>query len=193
MKLKLTLLPFILTLLILQGCAGGLIVVAGTAVAVSSDERSFTTQISDDQLALAALDKITELGINQRDIRINLITNNSNLLIIGQVNNEAQKQMIGDKLKTLTKVKQVYNQLRISKPIGFTQQSKDSWITTKAKSQLTAHDEINPFKIKVITENGELFLIGRVNKATADSATNICRKISGVKRVNRVFHIIPNK
>ena len=193
MKLKLTLLPFILTLLILQGCAGGLIVVVGTAVAVSSDERSFTTQISDDQLALAALDKITELGINQRDIRINLITNNSNLLIIGQVNNEAQKQMIGDKLKTLTKVKQVYNQLRISKPIGFTQQSKDSWITTKAKSQLTAHDEINPFKIKVITENGELFLIGRVNKTTADSATNICRKISGVKRVNRVFHIIPNK
>ena len=102
--------------------------------------------------------------------------------------------MIEKQLNSLKEAKQVYNQLRIkSHPIGFTQQAQDSWITTKAKSQLTAHDDINSFQIKVITEDAELFLIGRVDKKTADAATNLVRKISGVKHVNRVFQIAPNK
>ncbi|MCP4320957.1 MAG: BON domain-containing protein [Psychromonas sp.] len=194
MNKQLKLLSLLLSISLLQGCAGGLIVVAGAAVAVTSDERSISTQIDDDNLALAALDKINELPLNHRNIRINFIANNGYLLVIGQVNNNQQKGMIEKQLSGLKGAKQVYNQLRLkSDPISFSQQSKDSWITTKAKSQLTAHDEINSFQIKVVTEDGELFLIGRVDKKTADTATNIGRKVSGVKRVNRVFQIIPNK
>ena len=191
MKNKLILLPFLLSLFLIQGCAGGLIVVAGTAVAISSDERSISTQLADDALSIEALNKINELNLNKENMRINLISNNGYLLVIGQVTDESNKQIIEQKLNTIKDVKEVYNQLRIGKPIGFTQQSKDSWITTKAKSQLTAHDEVNPFKIKVVTENGELFLIGRVDAKTADIATNIAREISGVKHVKRVFQIIP--
>lgn len=193
MKKQLALFSLLLSLILLSGCAGGLIVVAGTAVAVTSDERSLSTQIDDDNLALAALDKINELNLNNRNIRINLITNNGYLLIIGQVSSEAEKSQIEEKLNTLKGLKEVYNQLRINQPIGFTQQSKDSWITMKAKSQLTANAEVNSFQIKVVTEDAELFLIGRVDKKTADTATNITRKISGVKQVNRVFQIIPEK
>lgn len=193
MKKQLALFSLLLSLILLSGCAGGLIVVAGTAVAVTSDERSLSTQIDDDNLALAALDKINELNLNNRNIRINLITNNGYLLIIGQVSSEAEKSQIEENLNTLKGLKEVYNQLRINQPIGFTQQSKDSWITMKAKSQLTANAEVNSFQIKVVTEDAELFLIGRVDKKTADTATNITRKISGVKQVNRVFQIIPEK
>ncbi|WP_413701635.1 BON domain-containing protein [Psychromonas sp. KJ10-10] len=184
------LLPFLTILLLLQGCAGGLIVVAGTAVAVASDERTVSTIIEDDRLAVDALNLINELDINKDEIRINLITNNGYLLVIGQANNEQQKQMISDELNTLKNVKEVYNQLRIGPTIGFTQQSKDSWITTKTKSKLTAHEDVNAFQIKVVTENSEVFLIGRVDKKTADAATNISRQISGVKHVNRVFQMI---
>jgi osmotically-inducible protein OsmY len=193
MKLKLTLLPLLFSLFLLQGCAGGLIVIAGTAVAVTSDERSISTQLSDDRLSLAALDKINELNINKHNIRINLITNNGYLLVIGQVTDETLKDQIETKLNTLKEVKEVYNQLRVAKPIGFAQQSKDSWITTKAKSQLTADENVNSFQVKVVTEDGELFLIGRIDAKTADAATNIARKISGVKHVKRVFQIIPDK
>ena len=96
LKMKFTLLPFLLIASLLQGCAGGLIVVAGSAVAVASDERSISTLISDDKLAVDALNLINQLDINHSDIRINLITNNGYLLVIGQVNDEAQKQMIGN-------------------------------------------------------------------------------------------------
>ncbi len=193
MKKNILLAALLLSFSLLQGCAGGLILVAGTAVAVTSDERSMATQIADDNLALAAHDKIIELPFDHRNIRINMIANDGYLLVIGQVNSEQQKSDIEVALKTLEEAKKVYNQLRINKPIRFTQQTKDTWITTKAKSQLTADENINPFKIKVVTEDAELFLIGSVDEKTADTATNVTRKISGVKQVNRVFQIIADK
>ena len=191
MKKNILLLPLLLSFALLQGCAGGLILVAGTAVAVTSDERSLSTQLADDDLSAKAFAKIRALQFENQDMRISVITNNGYLLVIGQVVKEQQKDEIEVALKTIEGVKEVYNQLRINKPIGFTQQTKDTWITTKAKSQLTADENINPLKIKVVTEDAELFLIGQVDKETADAATNVTRKLSGVKRVNRVFQIKP--
>jgi len=185
---------FLISILtLLQGCAGGLIVAAGTAVAVSSDERSISQQISDDSLSMEALDKITELNINNKNIRINLITNSGYLLVIGQVSDAQLSRQIETQLNTLKNAKGIYNQLRVGRPIGFAQQSKDSWITTKVKSRLTADDYVNPLKIKVITENAEVFLIGRVTQAMSARATEITRQIVGVKQVNRVFQIIAEK
>lgn len=193
MKKNAFLLPFLLSFTLLQGCAGGLILAAATTVVVTSDERSMSTQIADDNLALQAIDKITELAFNHREIRINMNVNNGYLLVVGQVTNDQQKNKIEAKLNTLKGVKQVYNQLRINKAVSLAQQSKDIWITTKVKAKLTAHKNINSFKIKVITENGEVFLIGSIDEKTADLATNVARKLAGVKRVNRVFQIIVQK
>lgn len=180
-------------LLVLQGCAGGLIVMAGTAVTVSSDERSISEQISDDSLSMDALDKINELKIDDQHIRINLISNSGYLLLIGQVTNQQLSEKIEKELNTLPNAKGIYNQLRVGQPIGFAQQSVDSWITTKVKGKLTANDNVNPLKIKVITENSEVFLIGKVTKAMSDQATAIARQVDGVKRVNRVFQLIEKK
>jgi len=180
-------------LLVLQGCAGGLIVMAGTAVTVSSDERSISEQIRDDSLSMDALDKISGLKINNENIRINLVSNSGYLLIIGQVTNQQLSEKIEKELTTLDNAKGIYNQLRIGQPIGFAQQSIDSWITTKVKGKLTANDDVNPLKVKVITENSEVFLIGKVTKAMSDQATTIARQVDGVKRVNRVFQLIDKK
>ncbi|HEY7866522.1 MAG TPA: BON domain-containing protein [Psychromonas sp.] len=187
---KIFLSVFLGSLLLLQGCAGGLIVMAGTAVTVSSDERSISQQLSDDSLSMDALDKINGLKISNQHIRINLVSNSGYLLIIGQVTNQQLSDKIEQQLNTLTNAKGIYNQLRIGQPIGFAQQSVDSWITTKVKGKLTANDDVNPLKVKVITENSEVFLIGKVTKEMSDQATAIARQVNGVKQVNRVFQLI---
>ena len=185
---------FLLSLFVLlQGCAGGLILVAGTAVTVTSDERSISQQLDDSKLSTDALDKINELNINHQEMRINLITNSGYLLIIGQVSDQKTKNRIEKKLNALENAKGIYNQLRINKPIGFTRQSKDSWLTTKVKSRFASHETVNPLKIKVVTEDAELFLIGRVTEKMAKDATNVARKVEGVKQVNRVFQLIEEK
>ncbi len=182
---------FVISLLSqLQGCAGGLIVAAGTAVAVSSDERTLAEQLDDNALSAAALDKINELNISNEQMRIKLFSNSGYLLLVGQVSNQQYKDMIANKLATLSQAKGIYNQLRIAQPIGFAQQSKDSWITTKVKSQLTSNEKVNPLKIKVVTEDSEVFLIGKINREMANTATTLTRNIAGVKQVNRVFQLV---
>ncbi|MCH1933169.1 BON domain-containing protein, partial [Shewanella sp. A25] len=41
--------------------------------------------------------------------------------------------------------------------------------------------------IKVVTENGEVFLLGLVSRAQADLAVDIARNTSGVRKVIKVF------
>jgi len=185
--------PALLSLLLLQGCAGGFIFAAGTAVAVNGDERSISQQIDDDNLAVSAIDKVVTLDEYRHDMRINIVTNNGYLLLIGQVDTQTTSNKIESELGKLKGVKSVYNQLRVNKTIGAIQQTRDTWITTKVKSLLSNHDKIDLLKIKVVTENGEVFLIGQVTQAMSDYATGIARKVTGVKQVVRVFDLIPEK
>lgn len=187
MKKSTYILPILLSTFLLQGCVASLVVATGAVIAVNSDERSVGQQIDDKQLALNAAEKVETLKIHPDLIRINYIANNGYLLIVGQVNNQENKNAIEKQIKTLINIKGLYNQLEIGKPIGFSQQSKDSWITTKVKSQLAAHEELDPLKIKVLTENAEVYLVGQVSEETAKEATNIARKVAGVKKVNRIF------
>ncbi|KPU83421.1 transporter [Psychromonas sp. PRT-SC03] len=173
----------------LQGCAGGVIIAAGTAAYISSDERSLTSQFDDGKISSEALDAVNKLNIPRGNLRINFITNSGYLLVLGQVKSAQAKDDISLKLSKIKGVKEVYNQLRIKQPIDFTQQSKDAWITTKVKSEFTGDKQVNPLKIKVITEDGEVFLVAKIDRQMAKYATNIARNIDGVKKVNRVFQL----
>ncbi len=174
------LLPFILFLL-LQGCSSGFL----------SDKRSVKQQISDDNLSLEVLNNINEIGINKKDINFNILTNDSYILLVGQAKNVKVMQQIDKQLANIKDAKGTYNELRIGKPIGFLGRLSDSLITANVKAKLAYNEDVNVFKIKVITEKGEVFLIGSVTKKVSDTATDIARKIKGVKQVNRVFHIYP--
>lgn len=193
MTLKPYLFSILLSTFVLQGCAGGLIVAAGTAVAVSSDERSISQLVKDDDLSEKAIDAVIASKAYNDNIRINIVANNSYLLLVGQVDTQANSNVIENELNNVPGVVGVYNQLRVNKPIGLVQKTKDSWLTAKVKSQLTSHDKINPLKIKVVTENGEVFLIGQVTQEMSDFATEVTSNVEGVQQVIRVFEITPVK
>ena len=162
----------------LQACSG-----------ILSDDRTIAEQLNDNALSSAALGVVNELKIKEKDLRINFITNSGYILMIGQTKNQAVKDQLGMKIQKINKVKGVYNQLRISSPISFEQIRQDTWITTQIKSLMSANNSINQFKIKVATENAEVFLIGKVNKEIANEASKIASEVKGVKKVHRVFQL----
>ena len=192
MKLSPYLLLLLFATVLLQGCAGGLIVAAGTAVSVSSDERSIKQLVKDGDLEESAIDEIVKSEVYNDNIRINIIANNSYLLLIGQIDNQENSNKIENAVNDIEGVAGVYNQLRITPPIGLVQRSKDTWLTTKVKGKLTGHDKVNPLKIKVITEDAEVFLIGQVTEEMSDYATAAASNVDGVKQVIRVFELIPS-
>jgi len=59
--------------------------------------------------------------------------------------------------------------------------------TSKVKSALLTEKDLNSYAIKVVTENGVVFLIGIVTHEEANKATEAARKVGGVKKVTRVF------
>jgi osmotically-inducible protein OsmY len=65
--------------------------------------------------------------------------------------------------------------------------SNDAWISTKVKSRLSLDDKLDASKIKVVTENGVVYLMGPVSKSESDVATKIVSETSGVQKVVRVF------
>src|SRR5690606_17168202 len=104
-------------------------------------------------------------------------------LLSGETPNEALKQKATNLVKDIPKVRKVYNELAISGPSALTSRSSDSWITTKVKTQITRDENVDPFYVKVVTERGTVYLMGKVTKAEADRAVAVTRSVKGVLRV----------
>jgi osmotically-inducible protein OsmY len=45
-------------------------------------------------------------------------------------------------------------------------------------------------QVKVVTENGAVYLMGLVSQTEGDSAANLARNVSGVTKVVKVFEYI---
>lgn len=178
------------TTLLLQGCAA--IFVAGTAATASMlhDRRDLATQAEDTGIEIGinnALSKVPDLT-NKTRVRVFAI--NGKVLLVGQVLTHEFKSKVDAITRQQQGVTKVYNELEIAKPIPLSQRTEDSWISTKVRADLIASKEADFARIKVITENRRIYLMGVVTAAEADIATETTRNVSGVKEVIRVFEIV---
>lgn len=55
------------------------------------------------------------------------------------------------------------------------------------KSKLLVNSEVKATEVKVVTENGEVFLMGKVSQNQADAAAEAARNVGGVTKVVKVF------
>jgi osmotically-inducible protein OsmY len=119
--------------------------------------------------------------------RIAISTFNNIVILTGQVPSKSLRDNLTSIAKQVPDVDVVYNLTTINSPASTLAQISDSWITTKIKTQLIAANEIDPDQIKVITENGTVFLIGTVFPEQANIATDIARTTDGTQNVVKVF------
>lgn len=178
------------SLLLLQGCAGLVLAGAGTGIGSVTDRRTVGTQISDQTIDMRAVHRLGEAKPLSDDSRLVVITTKGKSLLIGQTPTDAYSQQAEDIVKGVPGVTQVYNEVRLSKPLDVGDRSNDSWLTSKIKSALLANKTLDGTKIKVVTENSEVFLIGLVTQKESDIAVEVARNINGVKQVITVFELI---
>ncbi len=65
--------------------------------------------------------------------------------------------------------------------------SSDSWITAKVKSEMAVTRDINPTRVKVITEDGIVYMMGIVKPFEEEITVDIARHTKGVKKVVKIF------
>ena len=179
---------FAALLLNLQGCiATAVVSTAAVATKVATDPRTAGRQLDDETLEERVAYNLNKDAQLQEEARINVVSYNGKVLLIGQAPNEMAKDAAKSVAAGVEGVSEVYNEIRISPKIGVGQITKDGWITTKVKSKLFVNGEVKATEVKVITENGEVFLMGGLSHAQSDAAANVARYVSGVTRVIKVM------
>ncbi len=121
---------------------------------------------------------------------IGVTTQNAYVLITGQIPSQELKNQVTDVVNSIDGVKKVYNFLEIGPPVSLATHTTDSWITTKIKSEFIANKQIIPSEIKVVTENGVVYLMGEVPQSMGAAAVKTARSTDNVREVVTAFEYV---
>ncbi|MDP8033042.1 division/outer membrane stress-associated lipid-binding lipoprotein [Pasteurella atlantica] len=182
------------SLLSLQGCVTAAVVGTVGAVAaatkVATDPRTAGRQIDDETLEEKINYRLNKDAQLKEEARVVIVSYNGKVLLAGQ----APNKIAADTARKITLgqqgVRLVYNEIRIAKKIGAGQITTDAWITTQVKTQLLANVYVKSNNVKVLTENGEVFLMGHVTPKQSQVVINIARHTKGVRKVIPAFSYI---
>ncbi len=185
----LTAIPLILfSLYILSGCTAAVVggAVAGTSVAM--DNRTTGDYVEDQNIKT----KFAHLFYKDEDLskntHVNITSYNRQVLITGETPAEQQKQKLSDIADQIKNVRRYFNEVIIAQPTSMSSRTNDSYLTSKIKTSVFTHmDELDGAQVKVVTENGTVFLMGLVTRKQGEQITEITRTTNGVKRVIKLF------
>ncbi len=126
-----------------------------------------------------------------RDAHFNVVSHNGVVLLVGQVQSEALKIRAGQiAAEASVQVRRVHNELEVAGKTTMLSRTNDSWISTKVRTQMAANKDVPSGRIRVITENGAVYLMGMVTQAEGDRAALLARNVTGVSKVVKVFEYI---
>ena len=178
--------------LFLNGCAGLLVGGAATGITVVHDRRTTGTVIDDQTIELKLHD-----ALNQQlppGNHISVTSYNGAALLTGQVISAPVRQQAEDIARRVDPpVREVYNELVIGPTLPLSVQGNDALLTTKVKTslfQINNLPDFDPSRVKVVTENGVVYLLGLVRPVEADAATAIASQVAGVRQVVTIFEYI---
>ena len=166
-------------------------VVAGGAAAgglVAADRRSTGAYLEDQEIELKAEKAISDNL--KENVHANVTSYNRRVLITGEVSNEANKAKAESVVKPIQNVNRINNQLVIGANSTISSRTNDTYITSKVKTKFISENKFAANLVKVVTENGTVFLMGMVTHKEGDDAAEIASKVSDVKKVVKDFEYI---
>lgn len=159
--------------LVLSGCGN-------RSVGNKIDDQFIPSQVSSN-IASAHIDLTSPTS------RIVVTSYNGVVLLAGQTPRNDLKSLAEQAARRANNVKKVHNELQIQKPTSLLVRSNDSLLTSRIKTQMLADSTVPGTRIKVITENGIVYLLGLVSRAEANQATNLVQSVSGVQKIVKLF------
>ncbi len=173
---------------VLQGCAAVVVGGAATsAIVAAQDRRTTGTIVEDKSIQLKAMQTVSDVSGDDANVHVSAVSYNNNVLLIGQAPSRSVRGDIVQKVKNIEKVKQVHDEIVLKEPSSVLQRSTDSWITTRIKSEMAVTKDVNPTRIKVVTEDGIVYLMGIVKPVEEEITVDIARHVKGVKKVVKIF------
>ena len=174
----------------LSGCSS--IISASREEPIHEDQgtRTVGAYIEDEVIENKTLININKGSEAVKNSHISVTSYNGILLLTGQVPDENSKSEAEQIAKQTRKVRKIHNELEISGPTSNIVRANDTYLTSRIKLQLLTDEAAEGTRIKVVTEDSSVYLMGLVTEQEADTAVNIVRVIPGVQKIIKVFEYI---
>jgi len=204
MKLNHGILALLIATNLLYGCAPVVIggAAAGTAV-VATSRRSPGSVVDDETIELKARLAIIENKELNRQVHVEITSYNGIILLTGQAPSEQLRTEVVNLVRQIPEVQSlaskagtappIHDEITIAAPNSLMTRTSDSLVTAKVKTGLLGITDIEGFngtRVKVITENGTVYLMGLLTRKEADVVTEKARQVGGVQRVVKLFEYI---
>lgn len=146
--------------------------------------------IDDGYIERTVLDLVRETGQDLDDSRIKVVSMDAMVLLAGEVPSDAIKTLIEEQALKVLQVRGVHNELAVSARPSLLARTNDTLITSRVKARLLGSEEVSGLRIKVVTVNNVVYLMGKVSEEEGKIAAEVTADTSGVLRVVKLFEYV---
>lgn len=154
--------------------------------------RSFGNKIDDQFTApeVARAIKDAHIDLSTSTSRIVVTSYNGIVLVAGQTPRAELKELAGKAANSVQSAKKVHNELQVTTPTSGLVRSNDALLTASIKTRMLSYNDVPASKVKVVTENGVVYLLGIISRAEAQRATSVVQEVNGVQKIVRLFEYL---
>ena len=111
------------------------------------------------------------------------------VLLLGEVASARLQEKATEVAESLYKVDpdKVYNYITVQGPISHLARANDRYLSAKVKSRLLVASGVPAGKVKVVTENGVVYLMGKITLSDSELVVAEVQKSFGVQKIVKVF------
>jgi len=150
-------------------------------------KRTAGAQVEDQSIETKISHNLGRTDARLGDARINVDSYNGVVLLTGQVPSEELKTLANQVASDVRNVRTIHNELTIAGNLPASQRLSDTWLNTRIRTHLAANESIDSSRIRVITENASVYLMGIVTRAEAERIVQAVSQLGGMQRIVKVF------
>ena len=162
--------------------------VVGSTV-VLTDRRTTGSQVEDEGIELKAANRLHDVLAPVRG-RVSVTSYNQLVLVTGEVTSDADRQLVEQTVSRVEKVRSIVNEVSVVASLSSSTLGSETLLTSRVKAALIDSKDPLSNVVKVVSERGTVYLMGRLTEREALTAVESVRGVSGVQKVVRVFEII---
>jgi len=150
-------------------------------------EDSTYSKLEDERNEKLALKNIKASLPEFRGTNINVNSFKGIVLISGQVVSEDYITLATKAVESMRNVSIVHNELLVAGPTSMISRANDTYLSSKIRAKLASSKNIEANRVKVVVENGEAYLMGRVTTQEAEILVNETKQVWGIQKIVKVF------
>lgn len=168
----------------LSGCASFVAGGTGTTpVGTQSGSRSLGQIVIDKSIERTALINLYKIDARFKQSRVNIKSFHSSVLLTGQVPDEHLRQLAEDNVKAMSDVKSVHNYITVGNQISYSTILQDATVTANARALIAKAPVVSDSKVLVHTENGVLYVMGRLNNGEIADLNSVLSQVGDVTKI----------